>query len=655
MRFSQKYVFVVICAALVTATFVAYEPIRHNGFVTYDDDLYVTENTHVNGGITRQSVAWAFTINYDTGNWHPVTWLSHMVDCEIYGLNPLGHHITNLLIHVANSLLLFLLLFKMTGARWRSAFVAATFALHPIHVESVAWAAERKDVLSGLFWMLTILAYVYYAKRPNIRRYVLVLSAFVMSLMSKPIVVTLPFVLLLLDYWPLGRLMRRRNNNATVTREQQSASVIYQKASIQGLLVEKVPMFMSSAVSSVITLVAQKRGGAFVPLENWPLNTRVINALGCYYNYIVKILYPKGLAVLYPLPENTESGAAALAVIGAAVLLVLWGRRKRWLVVGLLWYLGTLVPVIGLVQVGWQIMADRYTYLPSIGVFIIIAWGAEEIFSNIRYSKMILTTGAAAAVVAMVLLTRIQVGYWRDSPTLFDRAIDVTRNNFVMYGDYGQFLIKQGQYEQANRYLKEALRIHPTYLPVRGNICVVLLAQNKLDEAISCFTEELRENNAWPEMHRMYNNLGSAYEQKGDIVSAETNYRKAIILKPDFELGRRNLGRVFLKQGKFDEAIECFDTLLLQKRDSEQAHYYLGMTFLAQKKYDEAIAHLNEVIRINPHQTEAYAYLGEAYGQLGKYELSIQYWTKALELKPDNAEIRKRMELYQAGMRDRQK
>ena len=655
MRFSQKYVLIVICAALVTATFVAYEPIRHNGFVTYDDDLYVTENTHVNGGITRQSVVWAFTINYDTGNWHPVTWLSHMLDCEIYGLNPLGHHITNLLIHVANSLLLFLLLLKMTGARWRSAFVAAAFALHPIHVESVAWAAERKDVLSGLFWMLTILAYVYYAKRPNVRRYVLVLSAFVMGLMSKPIVVTLPFVLLLLDYWPLGRLMRRQNNNATVTREQQNASVIYQKASIRGLLVEKIPMFMLSAVSSVITLVAQKQGGAFVPLESWPLNTRVINALGCYFNYIVKILYPKGLAVLYPLPENTASGAAVLAVIGAAALLVLWGRKKRWLAVGLLWYLGTLVPVIGLVQVGWQIMADRYTYLPSIGVFIIIAWGSEEIFSNIRYSKVILTAGAVTALIAMVPATRIQVGYWRDSPTLFDRAIDVTKNNFVMYGDYGQFLIKQGQYEQASQYLKKALRIHPTYLPVRGNICVVLLAQNKLDEAISCFTEELRENNAWPEMHKMYNNLGSAYEQKGDIVSAEINYRKAIMLKPDFELGQRNMGRVFLKQGKFDEALACFNKLLRQKTDSAEAHYYLAMTLLAQKKYDEAIVHLNEVLRINPHQPEAYAYLGEAYGQLGKYELSIQNWTKASELKPDNTEIRKRMEFYRAGTREQQK
>jgi tetratricopeptide (TPR) repeat protein len=546
----QRQVLLLISAALAVATLVAYEPIRHNDFIQYDDQPYVTENPNVKGGITQQSVIWAFTKSH-AANWHPITWLSHMLDCEIYGLNPLGHHITSLLIHIANSLLLFLLLSKMTGSVWPSAFVAAAFALHPVHVESVAWVAERKDVLSGLFWMLTMLAYVHYVRRPNVRRYVLVLLAFVMGLMSKPMVVTLPFVLLLLDYWPLGRLVWQPHGSTINTQKQQSVSAIYQKASIYHLLAEKVPMLVLSAISSVITFVVQKQGIEVVAsLKYWPLYMRVINTLGNYSNYIAKMLYPKGLAVLYPLPEKMTIDAAVLAVMGVTVLLVLWRRGRPWLVVGLLWYLGTLVPVIGLVQVGLQIMADRYTYLPSIGIFLIIAWGAQEIFSKMRYSKAILASGAAAALIAMVLMTRIQVGYWQDSPTLFGRTIAVTENNFIIHNNYGVHLFLQRQYDEAIRYFKEATRICPAFLPARQNLCQTLLEQGKLDEAITCLTKALQERDDWPEMHKMYNGLGWAYEQKGNLTLAKINYRKALSIKPDYELARNNLASVLAKQSK---------------------------------------------------------------------------------------------------------
>jgi hypothetical protein len=548
IRFKQRQISFLISAALVAATLAAYEPIRHNDFVQYDDHIYVTENPNVTGGITLNSVIWAFTKPY-ASNWHPITWLSHMLDCEIYGLNPLGHHITNLLIHIANTLLLFLLLSKMTGTIWRSAFVAAAFALHPLHVESVAWVAERKDMLSGLFWMLTTLAYVHYAKQPNVRRYMSVLLLFVMGLMSKPMVVTLPFVLLLLDWWPLDRLLWQENYSESAV-QKQGISAAYQKATLWYLVAEKIPLFVLSAVSGVITFIAQKQTESVWSLKSWPVAGRIINALACYSNYIMKILYPKGLGALYPLSDKPTIDAVVLAVVGVIVLLKLWGRGRPWLVVGLLWYLGTLVPVIGLVQVGSQIMADRYTYLPSIGIFIIIAWGAAEIFAKLPYPKPVVVATGAAALIAMVLLTRIQVSYWRDSPTLYKRAIAVTKNNFVMHDNYGLYLYKQQRYEEAVQHFKEALRIYPAYMPARGNLCTALIAQKKLDEAISCLTEALQESNDWLDMHKMYNNLGSIYAQKGNLDLAEINFRKALSLKPDYEPARNNLALLLAKRSE---------------------------------------------------------------------------------------------------------
>ena len=528
MKFSQRQILVLISIVLVAATFVAYEPIRHSGFILLDDQWYVTDNPHVTGGITKQSIVWAFTKSY-ASNWHPLTWLSHMLDCEIYGLNPLGHHITSVLIHIANSVLLFWVLRKMTGIIWPSAFVAAIFALHPVHVESVAWASERKDVLSGLFWMLTMLAYARYAERPNFKRYVLVLLAFAMGLMAKPMVVTLPFVLLLLDYWPLGRFLNF-------------------KRSLPNLLLEKVPLFVLSAVSSVITFVVQKQSGAVVGLENWPFYIRAVNAVGCYFNYVIKMLYPKGLAVFYPVPEKMTIDAAALTVIGAAILLVRWRQGRPWLVVGLLWYLGTLVPVIGLVQVGEQIMADRYTYLPSIGVFIIIAWAASEILAKLSHPKPVAAGAIAAALIAMVLLTRIQAGFWQDSGKLYKHALAVTKNNYFMLDGYGLYLCKQGKYEEGMRYFEQATSIAPNFMPVWDNICTTLLVQKRLDEAINCLIEALQKAKDWPYSYRLSSRLGWAYEQKGDLGLAETNFRKALAMNPDFEPAQTGLASVLAKQ-----------------------------------------------------------------------------------------------------------
>jgi hypothetical protein len=532
MKQTQNRLYIIfICAVLVLSTVIAYEQLRKNGFVDYDDGVYVKENPHVIGGITSESVRWAFTTSH-ARNWHPVTWLSHMLDCEIYGLNPSGHHLTSLLIHIANTLLLFWVLEKMTGTIWRSAFVAAAFALHPLHVESVAWAAERKDVLSGLFWMLTMLAYVRYAERPGVRRYVLVLLAFVLGLMSKPMVVTLPFVLLLLDWWPLDRIERQKT-----TRTEQRK---YPKATLLHLVIEKIPLIVLSAIFSIITFIFQKCGGAgaFESVEARPFPIRIIDALGSYFNYIVKIFFPEGLAVLYLPSEKMEFGAAVLAVIGVAVLLVFFGRGRRWLVVGLLWYLGTLVPVIGLVQVGFQVMADRYTYLPSIGVFIIVAWGAAEIFSKLPHSKPALSAAGTAAVVAMMVVTRIQVGYWRDNITLYGHAVAVTKNNFMMHYNYGTELCKLGRYDEGMQHLEETVRLRPAFIPARYNIGLLLLKQQRYNEAIVCLTELLRIR---PDHFRAYGNLAAAYLAIGKYDEAIQNYKEALRLQPDSPEARQNL------------------------------------------------------------------------------------------------------------------
>jgi tetratricopeptide (TPR) repeat protein len=539
----KKHRTILICLALTAATLIAYEPIRHNDFVGYDDPAYITENPNVKGGITSSSIVWAFSKSH-AGNWHPLTWLSHMLDYELYGLKPLGHHITNLLLHIANTLLLFLLLRKITVATWKSAFVAAAFALHPVHVESVAWAAERKDVLSGLFWMLTLLAYVRYTEKPSIGRYMLVILAFAMGLMSKPMVVTLPFVLLLLDYWPLNRI---HNLEFRIKNEELKEEIRNSQFSILNSIYEKIPLFAMSAATCVITFLAQRHGQAIMSLARWPLHIRIISAIGNYFNYAVKIIYPRDLAVLYPLPEKITADAALMAVAGIVILLIVFGRGKRWLIVGLFWYLGTLVPMLGLVQTGMQSMADRYTYLPSIGLFIIIAWGAEEIFSKVRYSRIISASGAAAVLIVMILLTRIQAGYWRDSGTLYKHTIEVTKNNFIILGNYGYYLATQGKYEEGMKHLMEAHRIRPNDMFVRENICIVLLDQNKHDEAITYLNETLQKAKNWPETYKLYCGLGLAYERKGELSAALTNYSKALELKSDYTPAQNGMASVLTK------------------------------------------------------------------------------------------------------------
>ena len=499
---------ILICAGLVVATAAAYQPVFKNGFVNFDDDVYVTENANIKNGFTGQSVLWALT-NSHAENWHPLTWLSHILDYKLFGLYPAGHHLTNLMLHIINTLLLFFILQKMTGSLWPSAFVAALFAIHPLHVESVAWVAERKDVLSALFWLLTMLAYWHYTKRPTLLRYSGTLILFSLGLMAKPMLVTLPFVLLLLDYWPLKR-------------------TVNSKRSILKLVLEKLPFMILAAISSVITYNLQTKTG----IDILPLGARISNADVSYISYIIKMIYPAGLSVFYPHPLG---GITAWKITLAAVLLVFITitailTRRRYLIVGWLWYLGTLVPVIGFVQVGDQAMADRYTYLPLTGIFIMLAWSAVEIINRIHAKTFVPATISALIIIALLICTRIQIGYWRDSITLFERTLDVTENNYKMEYDLGYELVSQGRLDEGVVHYRRAIEISPVNTHIRYNLANCLRQQGKIDEAIEEYRKTIRYDKNYVDA---YNNLGYALLPQGKLDEATTCFGEALKINPD--------------------------------------------------------------------------------------------------------------------------
>ena len=597
---SKKLYSLSIYLALVLSTFVAFEQIRHNHFVNYDDNFYVTENPHVKAGITHESVVWAFTASH-ASNWHPLTWLSHMLDYELFGLNPHWHHLTNLFFHIANTLLLFWVLKKMTSRIWPSVFVAAAFALHPLHVESVAWVAERKDVLSTLFWMLTIAAYIRYAQRPGSGRYLLILLLFALGLMAKPMLVTLPFVLLLLDYWPLNRL-QLRNQAQGNTMPQPPNNPAIQKMAPLRLFAEKIPLLALAAASSTITYIVQQRTGTTKMLESLSLNTRLSNALVSYISYIAKLIYPSRLAVLYPHPGNSLPiwqpilAAAVLAAITAGVI-YLARRRQRYLITGWLWYLGTLVPVIGLVQVGNQAMADRYTYLPSIGFFIMVAWGTAGLVDKTYLRNIAAAISAGLVLAAMMICTRTQVTHWQNSCTLFKHTLSVTEKNFVMHNSYGNALVNNGRLNEAISQYRLALKGKCEYAEAYNNLGTALAKQGKLDEGIDCFYQAL---NLKPDYAEPHYNLAVAFKSQGNLDEAINHYRKAIHIKPDHIEAYNDLSIALVKQGKFEEALTNFYRALRLAPDCAVTHSNLGLALSMIGRFDMALQHLQEAARLKP-------------------------------------------------------
>jgi Flp pilus assembly protein TadD len=607
-------------------------------FNNYDDKLYITENPHALAGWTSDGVMWAFTATH-ASNWHPLTWLSHLLDCELYGLNPKGHLFTNVLLHIVNTVLLFLLLRRMTGALWRSGFVAALFALHPLHVESVAWVAERKDVLSTLFWILTIWTYVRYVERPGTKRYLPILLSFALGLMAKPMLVTLPFVLLLLDYWPLERFrVGQLDGNKEVTKGIFS-DLREQRSLVFSLLWEKVPLFVLTVASSLVTFFAQKAGGSVGTWESYPLKIRIANALVSYLKYIGKMIWPQNLAVFYPhagasLPMWQIVGAGVL-LVSITVLAIRAAPRRPYLAVGWLWYLGTLIPVMGLLQVGAQAMADRYTYVPLIGLFIMIAWGVSELAMRWKYGRIALAISSCVLLLGLMSTSWAQVRHWKNSITLFEHALKVTKNNYIAHNNLGAALEKQGKIEDATVHYIEALRIKPYFADPLNNLGFILLEQGRNAEAISHFSRALQVRPNFAEAH---NNLGVALDGMGRTDEATTHYSMALKIKPDFAEVYNNLGLALDGMGKPKEAIIQYKIALQMKRNYPEAQVNLGTALERQGKLTEAIAHYSEALRLKPDFAGAHNSLGFALAQQGKFNEATAHFNEALRIKPDYAE-----------------
>lgn len=619
----QKYL---ICLLLLVATFMAFWQVKNYDFVNFDDDEYVSQNQHVQKGLTKESVYWAFTSDY-AAVWMPLTWLSFMLDFELYGLNPGGFHLTNVLLHLANTLLLFLVLKRMTKSVWRSGFVAALFGLHPLHVESVAWITERKDVLSTLFWMLTMWAYIGFVERPGLTRYLLTGFTFAFGLMCKPMLVTLPFVLLLLDYWPLQRLK-------------------FGDRSALPLIQEKTVLFALSAVSCVVTIMVQRSGEALRSFDDFPLTVSIPNALVSYVRYIGKTIWPQNLAVFYPHPgfslPTWQAAGAGLLLVCLSIAVIRWARRHPYLVVGWLWYLGTLVPVIGLVQTGNHGMADRFTYVPLIGLFMMIGWGFPEILGKYRFRTAVLTLLAVTALSASMMATWKQSRHWRNSITLFEHTINVSGDNGLAHNNLGMALARQQRLDEAMVHFLAALKINQKDVHVYNNLANTLAARGRFDQAIARYSEALRIR---PDHASTHNNLAVTLEHLGRFEDAIGHYSEAVRLNPDFVEAHCNLGVVLMKIGKVQAAIDQHVTALELDPNYGKAHNNLGNAFAKIGKLDDAIAHYSRALEIRAHYPEAHNNLGVALARQGRLDEAVVQFEKALKLKPDYAQARANLSL----------
>jgi tetratricopeptide (TPR) repeat protein len=572
-----------ICLFLAVLTLAVYAQALRCQFLAFDDEAYVTENRHVLPGLTFADIGWAFR-SVTAGNWHPLTMLSHMLDCQIYGLRPWGHHLTSILLHTANTVLLFLALARMTGAIWRSAIVAALFAVHPAHVESVAWIAERKDVLCGFFCLLAIWAYVKNRTpaRPEPRT-TGVMLLFILALMSKPMAVTLPFVLLLLDFWPLERV---RGLDWPVWRR---------------LVLEKWPLLLLSALWCGITVWAQRKGEAVASEAVLPLSERIIHATISYVDYARVLVFPWHLAVYYPYQHHEpilRGVAAGLALAAMTVLALGWARQRPYVVAGWLWFVGTLVPVIGLVQVGGQGWADRYLYLPCIGCFVMVVWAGAEIAGRLPAVKLL----APVALVALVVVTSRELRYWKDTSALFGRALEVTDNNYLAMTLLGNAEMDQGKSEDAIRLYRRALAIKPIY----------------------------------PEGHFF---LGRALESKGQTQEALSEYNQALRLRPEFDAAHIMVGLALAKEKNFDQAEAHYQAALRTNPESAPAESDWGMALMKQGRLPESIAHYEQALRLDPTLAEARENLGIDYLQTGRLAEGVKELRAALALKPGDTEI----------------
>ena len=676
--------FVALC--LIFSIVVVYIKVQNFGFVGYDDELYVTENLHVQKGVSLEGIKWAFT-TFHSANWHPLTWISHMLDCHLYGMNPAGHHCTNVEFHIANTLLLFIILFKMTGALWQSAFVAALFALHPLHVESVAWISERKDVLSTFFGLLSIGAYYRYVKISSVKHYIPIIIFLSLGLMAKPMLVTIPFVLLLLDFWPLKRFQYQRDFR--LKSEEAYGDV---KRKNRRIILEKIPLVIPVVISCIVTFFAQKSEGAVKAIWALPMKYRIENAVVSYVSYVLKAIWPYKLAVFYPHPGNTLPQwhiiGGALLIVAACYGAIRKAKKYPYILVGLFWYFGTLVPVIGLVQVGNQAMADRYTYIPLIGIFIIVSWGAADIlkklrdhrsslrspsyagqaevrgqksevgslgtevegqksavreqqpmtssnvlvlFNKRRFQKIYLGIFASIILVALASKTFLQLNTWKNGITLFEHAVSVTENNYQAHNNLGT-AYESIDLAKAIFHYEAALKIHPNYAKALFNLANAFSENGNIDEAVRYYLKAL---NIKPNNPAALNNLGEALVKKGDYDKAIYYFKWALRTESKKADTRMNLANVLFLKGNPDEAISQYRKILQIDFGNADLHYNLAYVLSTQGKLDEAVLLYKETLRIDPEYSKAHYNMGDIYLKQGKTTEAFMQYAEAIKIKPD--------------------
>jgi protein O-mannosyl-transferase len=623
---------ILLSVVLIAITCAVYWQVGDHGFLNLDDNDYVTENPHVATGLTGSNLRWAVT-SVAAANWHPLTWVSHMVDAQLYGREPRGHHLTSVALHAASALLLFLLLVRATGFLWRSLFVAALFALHPLHVESVAWVAERKDVLSALFWYLTLLFYLEYATRRKTWLYLSALLCFVLGLMSKPMLVTLPIVMLLLDFWPLGRY---RLGEGGTGQGQLTGTA-------RTLVTEKLPFFACSLLSGLITVYAQHTGGATKSLSAIPFPHRLENALVAYAGYLGKTLWPHDLAVYYPIPDSfalwqVAGSLVLLLVISFAVLRA--AGRLPYLLVGWFWFLITLLPVIGLLQVGEQAMADRYSYLPAVGLFIMAAWGIPDAIRGWPNREALLSLAGALVLGASAALTWQQLGYWQDNISLYRHTLSVTSGNYLMHNNLGLALAEKGELDAAIAQYQETLRIVPTDLNALNNLGLALASKGNLGAAIQQYQEALRIK---PDDAKSHNNLGLALAGTGALDDAIRQYQEVLRTHPDDQKVHLNLGAALAGKGDLPAALVQFREAVRIRPDDMKAHNNLGVALAGTGDLDNAILEYREALRIHPDYSEAHNNLGVALAGKGEAAAAILQYREALRTSPGNAMAQKNL------------
>jgi Flp pilus assembly protein TadD len=630
-----------VCAIIVALIAVIFLQVRNHQFTNLDDPIYITDNDRVKQGLTAENIRWAFT-SFDF-NWHPMTWLTHLADVELFGLDAGRHLLVNVLFHTANTLLLFFLVQRATGAVWRSALVAAIFAVHPLHVESVAWVAERKDVLSGLFFMLTLWFYIRYARTSSRLQYVLALASLALGLMSKGMLVTVPFVLLLLDYWPLNRWER--------TRE---------------VLIEKIPFLAVIIPGIIVTIIAQREAEALMTTEEFPLGQRIANAILSYGRYLAKTIWPAGLAVPYPYEYSIDplKLIASLAVLIALTALVWRHRRRRYLVTGWFWFVGMLVPVIGLVQIGMQAMADRYTYLPMIGLSLAAVWFVSEVVSTRDSIRKPLFAAAIAIVAVLTVTARVQAGYWRDSETLFRHALAVTDRNMIAHSNLGNALMNRSQYQMAADEFQKAVAISSRNAEALNGLGTSRLRLGDTAEAERLFKASIEAN---PRNATAYHMLGEMALAAGKTDEAKALLEKAIAIRPKAETramlalaagnlneaiaryeealradprspeARNSLAAVLARSGRDAEALAQYEEALKLAPEHYDANMNLGALLSRLDRQTEAIVHFNAAARARPQSTEPRVYLALVYAQIGRIDAAAEQIAKAMATNHDQA------------------